>query len=101
MISRNEDSVDSFTKSIEILFKVNKVDYIIKVTASSQYHLRADRRRRRVYHGSEEHYDCDRIVSSTGALSLQKVIERVVVIDGSTVRLEMGRVWSRPRSLAA
>ena len=39
--------------------------------------------------------DEQQIVSSTGALSLQKVPEMMVVIGGGVIGLEMGSVWSR------
>ena len=35
------------------------------------------------------------IVSSTGALSLEKVPERLVVIGGGAIGLEMGSVYAR------
>lgn len=37
--------------------------------------------------------DETQIVSSTGALSLQKVRERTVVIRGGVIGLELGSVW--------
>lgn len=39
--------------------------------------------------------DEDRIVSSTGALSFDKVPEKLVVIGGGYIGLEMGTVWRR------
>ena len=39
--------------------------------------------------------DEQQIVSSTGALELQKVPEKLVVIGGGIIGLEMGSVWSR------
>jgi dihydrolipoamide dehydrogenase len=39
--------------------------------------------------------DEEQIVSSTGALSLQKVPEKMVVIGGGVIGLELGSVWSR------
>ncbi len=39
--------------------------------------------------------DEERIVSSTGALSLPKVPKRLVVIGGGYIGLELGSVWSR------
>ncbi|KAI9429248.1 dihydrolipoyl dehydrogenase [Lactarius indigo] len=107
VLKAKEDSVDSFTKSIEILFKVNKVDYIIKIGGGGESTMEAKSIMIAIgsviapFPDGAIEIDSQQIVSSTGALSLQKVNERVVIIDGSTVRLEMGRVWSRPRSLAA
>src|SRR5205807_3315915 len=39
--------------------------------------------------------DEQRIVSSTGALALDKVPERLAVIGGGYIGLELGSVWSR------
>ena len=39
--------------------------------------------------------DEKQIVSSTGALSLEKVPEKLVVIGGGVIGLELGSVWSR------
>ena len=39
--------------------------------------------------------DEKQIVSSTGALSLEKVPEKMVVIGGGVIGLELGSVWSR------
>jgi dihydrolipoamide dehydrogenase len=36
-----------------------------------------------------------KIVDSTGALSLQSVPKRLAVIGGGVIGLEMGSVWSR------
>lgn len=39
--------------------------------------------------------DEQRIVSSTGALSLSKVPERMIVIGAGVIGVELGSVWSR------
>jgi len=39
--------------------------------------------------------DEKRIVTSTGALSLGKVPEKLIVIGGGVIGLELGSVWSR------
>ena len=39
--------------------------------------------------------DEERIVSSTGALSLKKIPESLIVIGGGVIGLELGSVWSR------
>src|SRR5439155_16221179 len=41
------------------------------------------------------HMDEKRIVSSTGALALDRVPERLVVIGGGYIGLELGSVWQR------
>lgn len=40
-------------------------------------------------------FDEKRIVSSTGALALEKVPETLVVVGGGVIGLELGSVWSR------
>ena len=39
--------------------------------------------------------DEETIVSSTGALSLEEVPEKMTVIGGGVIGLELGSVWSR------
>ena len=39
--------------------------------------------------------DEQKIVSSTGALKLEKVPNKMVVVGGGYIGLEMGSVWSR------
>ena len=45
--------------------------------------------------GVEVDFDEKVIVSSTGALSLEKVPERLVVVGGGVIGLELGSVWAR------
>ena len=40
-------------------------------------------------------FDEEKIVSSTGALSLKEVPKKLVVVGGGYIGLEMGSVWSR------
>ena len=40
-------------------------------------------------------FDEEKIISSTGALSLKKVPKKMIVIGGGYIGLEMGSVWSR------
>ncbi len=47
------------------------------------------------FSGGAIEIDEDEIVSSTGALSLQKVPGKMVVIGGSIIGLDVGCVWSR------
>ncbi|KAH9025141.1 dihydrolipoyl dehydrogenase [Lactarius hengduanensis] len=95
MLKAKEDSVDG----IEILFEQNKVDYIkgatsfvspniVSVQLNDGGESTVEARDVIIATGSE-------IVSSTGVLSLQKVPEKVVVIGGGIVGLEMASVWSR------
>jgi dihydrolipoamide dehydrogenase len=114
MLKAKDDSVTGLTKGVEGLFKKNKVDYI-KGTASFVSPTRVavdlldggstevEAKNVVIATGSEVapfpggaiQIDEEQIVSSTGALSLQKVPEKMVVIGGGVIGLEMGSVWSR------
>ena len=74
-------SVQVLTKGVEFLFKKNKVTYIKgKGVLFSKNDIV-------VYEKN--------IISSTGAISLEKVPKSMVVIGGGYIGLEMGSVWSR------
>jgi dihydrolipoamide dehydrogenase len=114
MLKAKEDAVQGLTKGIEILFKQNKVDYI-KGTASfvspntisvqlieggestveAKNVIIATGSEVTPFPGGAIEIDEEQIVSSTGALSLQKVPGKMVVIGGGIIGLEMGSVWSR------
>ena len=114
MLKAKDQAVVGLTKGIETLFKQNKVDYI-KGTASF---LSPTRLSVQLLDGGETHIDGrniiiatgsevapfpggaieideKQIVSSTGALELQEVPKKMVVIGGGIIGLEMGSVWSR------
>jgi dihydrolipoamide dehydrogenase len=114
MLKAKEDSVQGLTKGIEMLFKQNKVDYIkgtasfvspntISVQLNDGGESTVEAKNIIIATGSEVtpfpggaiEIDEEQIVSSTGALSLQKVPEKMVVIGGGIIGLEMGSVWSR------
>lgn len=108
-----EDSVDSLTKGIEILFKQNKVDYFKGTgTFVNENEIKVDpieggeaatikAKNVIIATGSEPSpfpgitIDEERIVSSTGALALKEVPKRFAIIGGGIIGLEMGSVWSR------
>ena len=103
--------VDSLTKGIEGLFKKNKVDYVKghgKFTADNTIVLEGDGKVIRAKNyiiatGSEPNnlpggilpIDENRIISSTGALSLKEVPKKLIVIGGGVIGLELGSVYSR------
>lgn len=114
MLKAKEDSVNGLTKGIEMLFKQNKVDYIkgsasfvssntISVQLNDGGESTVEAKNVIIATGSEVtpfpggaiEIDEQQIVSSTGALSLEKVPEKMVVIGGGIIGLEMGSVWSR------
>ncbi|KAI0270409.1 dihydrolipoyl dehydrogenase [Gloeopeniophorella convolvens] len=114
MLKAKEDAVSGLTKGIEILFKQNKVDYIkgtasfvspttISVALNEGGEATVEAKNVIIATGSEVtpfpggavEIDEEQIVSSTGALALQKVPKKLVVIGGGIIGLEMGSVWSR------
>ncbi|KAJ8581154.1 dihydrolipoyl dehydrogenase [Rhizopogon salebrosus TDB-379] len=114
MLQAKDQSVVGLTKGIEMLFKQNKVDYIkgsasfvsptrISVELNDGGSTEVEAKNVIIATGSEVapfpggaiEIDEQQIVSSTGALELQKVPEKMVVIGGGIIGLEMGSVWSR------
>jgi dihydrolipoamide dehydrogenase len=108
MMERKSKTVDSLCKGIEGLFKKNKVDYykgfgriegVGKVSVDGKETLAT--KNIIIATGSDVAtlpgitIDEKRIISSTGALSLEKVPEHLVVIGGGVIGLELGSVWKR------
>jgi dihydrolipoamide dehydrogenase len=112
MMARKEKVVSDLTKGIEFLLKKNKVDRIVgtaniaapgevavSLNDGTTAHLTA--RNLLISTGSEPsslagvEIDEKRIVSSTGALSLETVPEKLIVIGAGFIGLELGSVWSR------
>jgi len=99
--------VGDLTKGIEGLFKKNKVTYIVGkgvITGANEVTVGKDvykTKRVLIATGSEVTplpgitIDEKKIVSSTGALVLDKVPEHLVVIGGGVIGLELGSVWRR------
>ncbi len=112
MMKAKTQVVRGLTKGIEFLFKKNKVEYIkgagsiaavgkVEVTDADGKTETLETRNIIIATGSEiatipgVEVDEDRIVSSTGALELKEVPERLVLIGGGIIGLEMGVVWHR------
>ncbi|THH26367.1 hypothetical protein EUX98_g7814 [Antrodiella citrinella] len=114
MLKAKTDAVTGLTKGIEVLFKQNKVDYIkgtasfvsptkISVQLNDGGSTEVEAKNIIIATGSEVapfpggaiEIDETQIVSSTGALDLQEVPKKLVVIGGGIIGLEMGSVWSR------
>lgn len=112
MMKAKETSVTGLTKGIEFLFKKNGVEYIkgtgsfvneheIKVALNDGGETSVKGKNIIIATGSEAtpfpglEIDEKRVVTSTGALSLEKVPEKMIVIGGGIIGLEMGSVWSR------
>ena len=105
-------SVDGLTKGVEFLFKKNKVEYIPGTGAfAGEHEVKVNRidgqeqtlRARNIIiaTGSEATpfpgltIDEKKVVTSTGAIALEQVPKKMVVIGGGIIGLEMGSVWSR------
>lgn len=112
MMARKEKVVAELTKGIEFLLKKNKIDRIVGtasiaapgeviVALSDGTTASLTTRNILVSTGSEPaplagvEIDEKRIVSSTGALSLESVPEKLIVIGAGVIGLELGSVWSR------
>ena len=112
MLKQKADSVTALTKGIEFLMKKNKVDYLKgegrlagpgKVTVRSEDGSETTHEAKNVViaTGSEPTplpgvtVDQKQIVDSTGALALESVPKRLVVIGAGIIGLELGSVWRR------
>jgi dihydrolipoamide dehydrogenase len=111
MMSNKNKSIQILTKGVEFLFKKNKVTYIKGkgVIFSKNDVVVYDDNKKTNYKskniviatGSDVaslpgiKIDEKKIISSTGALSLNKVPKKLAVIGGGYIGLEMGSVWSR------
>jgi len=112
MLKAKEKSVTGLTSGIEGLFKKNKVEYIKgwgKITKSNELTVQTpdgasvtvNAKNIVIATGSESvplanvEVDEDKIVTSTGALSLKKIPESMIVIGAGVIGLELGSVWSR------
>ncbi len=111
MIARKDRVVESLTKGIAFLFKKNGVEQILgraRVSGpgevfveTKQGEVQLNAQNILIATGSESiplsalPVDEKRIVSSTGALSLDKVPEHLAVIGAGYIGLEMASVWHR------
>ncbi|WP_095158880.1 dihydrolipoyl dehydrogenase [Pseudomonas sp. Irchel 3E13] len=112
MMKQKEESVTGLTKGIEFLFRKNKVDWIkgwgrldgagkVKVTDDQGNVSDYTAKDIVIATGSEPTplpgvtIDNQRIIDSTGALSLPQVPKHLVVIGAGVIGLELGSVWRR------
>ncbi|TNE60017.1 MAG: dihydrolipoyl dehydrogenase [Alphaproteobacteria bacterium] len=112
MLGFKEKTVDELTKGIEFLFKKNKITGLkgtgkmlsateVLFTSNEGEEKKLTAKNVVVATGSEVislpgiEIDESRIVSSTGALSLEKVPGHLLVIGGGVIGLELGSVWRR------
>lgn len=108
MIAKKDKIVSDLTKGIEMLFNKNKIHRIsgtAKITSSNTVLINNETeittRNILIATGSIPsplpHITLDhkRIVSSTGALSLKEVPQKLIVIGAGYIGLELGSVWRR------
>ena len=112
MMKSKDKAVTVLTKGVEFLLKKNKVTYFkghgsfkskneikIKDTDNKESSIRADNII--IATGSVPvslpgiEFDEKIILSSTGALKIEQVPKKMVVVGGGYIGLEMGSVWSR------
>jgi dihydrolipoamide dehydrogenase len=112
MMARKDKVVETLTRGVEFLFRKNKVDWLkgdARIAAPGRLAIgtgngaaqEIDATHIVIATGSESTplpglaIDEERIVSSTGALALPQVPERLAVVGGGYIGLELGSVWSR------
>lgn len=111
MLSKKEQIVSDLCKGIDGLFAKNKITRFVgtaKILAPNTVEIQGEAGKEQIAtknvlicSGSEIveipgiTVDEEQIVSSTGALSLAKVPETMVVIGGGIIGLELGSVWRR------
>lgn len=109
MHAQRRDAVKQLTGGIEFLFKKNKVDWkkgratfvdahtvtVGEETVTAKNVVIATGSSVTPLPGIEVDNEAQVIVDSTGALELEKVPGRMVVIGGGVIGLELGSVWRR------
>jgi dihydrolipoamide dehydrogenase len=112
MMKFKQQGIDGNVKGVEFLMKKNKIDVIngkgkilgtgkVEVTGKDGKAQTVETRRIVIATGSDIarlkgiEIDEKRIVSSTGALSLDKVPEKLLIVGAGVIGLELGSVWHR------
>ncbi|MEE9103151.1 MULTISPECIES: dihydrolipoyl dehydrogenase [Pseudomonas] len=112
MMKQKAESVAALTKGVEFLFRKNKVDWVkgwgridgpgkVEVTAADGSKSTLTAKDIIIATGSEPsplpgvEVDNQRILDSTGALSIPEVPKHLVVIGAGVIGLELGSVWRR------
>lgn len=112
MQKRKDEIVKGLTRGVEGLFKKNKVTWLKgrggfagpgRVTVTAKDGSRSEYQTKHVViaTGSKPieippaKYDRQVIISSTGALKLDRVPKHLLVVGGGVIGLEMGSVWLR------
>ncbi len=112
MLKQKEDAVEGLTKGIEFLMRKNKVDYVkgfgriagagkVEVAGADGAKQTLETKNILIATGSVPtplpgiDIDEERVVTSTGALSLEQVPGKMIVIGAGVIGLELGSVWRR------
>ena len=112
MMANKAESVTGLTKGVEFLMKKNKVEWLkgwgriagpgkVVVKAADGSETTHEAKNIVIATGSEPSslpgvvVDNNRIVDSTGALSLPEVPKSLIVIGAGVIGLELGSVWRR------
>ncbi|MGH6991536.1 MAG: dihydrolipoyl dehydrogenase family protein, partial [Stellaceae bacterium] len=111
MMEFKQQGIDGNVKGVEFLMKKNKIDVVHglgRILAAGQVEVsgnggaqRLETRSIVIATGSDVarlkgiEIDEKRVVSSTGALALDKVPERLLIIGAGVIGLELGSVWNR------
>jgi dihydrolipoamide dehydrogenase len=111
MMNFKQQGIDGNVKGVDYLMKKNKIDVLKgtgKILGTGKVEVSADGKAQTVETrniviatGSDIarlkgiEIDEKRIVSSTGALSLEKVPEKLLIVGAGVIGLELGSVWHR------
>ena len=112
MMKAKDKSVTVLTKGVEFLLKKNKVTYykgLASFKSKNEILIKDNQNKENIIQAEKTviatgslpislpgiEIDEKTIVSSTGALKLEKVPNKLVVVGGGYIGLEMGSVWSR------
>jgi dihydrolipoamide dehydrogenase len=112
MMAHKDKTVDGLTKGVEFLFKKNKVEHVygtgafaggnrVEIKGNDGTTRTVEAKAIVIATGSEPTplpgvaVNEQDIVSSTGALTLESVPKRMLVIGAGYIGLEMGSVWRR------
>src|SRR5439155_3153796 len=112
MMNFKQQGIDGNVKGVEFLMKKNKIDVLmgkgkilgagkVEVTGADGKSQTVETKNIVIATGSDIarlkgiEIDEKRIVSSTGALSLAKVPEKLLIVGAGVIGLELGSVWQR------
>ena len=112
MMKNKDKAVTILTKGVEFLLKKNKVTYFKGIgcfKSKNEISIKDDQNKETLIQAEKTiiatgslpvslpgiEFDENVIVSSTGALKLEQVPKKMVVVGGGYIGLEMGSVWSR------